>query len=111
MERSPSRPQTLTRHNQDQECIDFTDNAIQTLSNFPLSPRLQTLLCAQNRISSISESTPKSVPNLHTLVLTKNHFSELSDLDPLQGFSKLTYLSLIGNPVASKEVSKRRVVG
>ncbi|KJY02506.1 u2 small nuclear ribonucleoprotein a [Zymoseptoria brevis] len=87
----------------DSECIDFTDNAIATLANFPLSPRLQSLLCAQNRISSISESMPKSVPNLHTLVLTQNALGELVDLDPLQGFAKLTYVSLIGNPVASKE--------
>ncbi|KAK4494883.1 hypothetical protein PRZ48_014239 [Zasmidium cellare] len=85
------------------ESIDFTDNAITTLANFPLSPRLQTLLFAQNRISSISESVSKQVPNLHTLVLSQNNLSELSDLDPLQGFSKLTYLSLVGNPVASKE--------
>lgn len=88
----------------DQESIDFTDNAITTLGNFPLSPRLQTLLCAQNRISSISESLSKQIPNLHTLVLSQNNMSELSDLDPLQAFSKLTYLSLIGNAVASKEV-------
>ncbi|KXT17106.1 hypothetical protein AC579_2017 [Pseudocercospora musae] len=87
----------------DQECIDFTDNAIQMLGNFPLSPRLQTLLCAQNRISSISESASKSVPNLHTLVLTQNNLSELSDLVPLRGFGKLTYVSLVENPVASKE--------
>lgn len=87
----------------DQECIDFTDNSISQLTNFPLSPRLQSLLCANNRISSISESVSKSAPNLHTLVLTNNNFAELSDLDPLQGFAKLTYLSLVGTPVASKE--------
>ncbi|EME78393.1 uncharacterized protein MYCFIDRAFT_205019 [Pseudocercospora fijiensis CIRAD86] len=87
----------------DQECIDFTDNAIQVLGNFPLSPRLQTLLCAQNRISSVSESASKSVPNLHTLVLTQNNLGELSDLVPLRGFKKLTYVSLVENPVASKE--------
>ena len=80
-------------------------NAIQMLGNFPLSPRLQTLLCAQNRISRISESASKSVPNLHTLVLTQNNLSELSDLVPLRGFGKLTYVSLVENPVASKEVS------
>lgn len=91
----------------DQECIDFTDNAITTLGNFPLSPRLQSLLCAQNRISSISESLSKQTPNLHTLVLSQNNLGELADLDPLQGFSKLTYLSLVGNPVASKEVGAK----
>jgi len=87
----------------DSECIDFTDNNIAQLANFPLSPRLQSLLCANNRISSISESMSKSVPNLHTLVLTNNNVAELADLDPLQGFAKLTYVSLVGNPVANKE--------
>ena len=46
-----------------------------------------------------------SIPNLQTLVLTKNRMAELADLDPLAAFKKLTYLSLVGNPVASKEVS------
>jgi Leucine-rich repeat (LRR) protein len=45
-----------------------------------------------------------SIPNLQTLVLTKNRMAELADLDPLALFKKLTYLSLMGNPVASKEV-------
>ncbi|EME40540.1 hypothetical protein DOTSEDRAFT_90738 [Dothistroma septosporum NZE10] len=87
----------------DQECIDFTDNNISMLGNLPLSPRLQTLLCAKNRISTISENMSKNVPNLHSLVLTENHVNELADLDPLQGFAKLTYLSLKENPVAEKE--------
>lgn len=92
----------------DQEAIDFTDNAIQTLSGFPLSPRLQTLLLAQNRINTISESTAKVLPNLHTLVLSQNALAELSDLDALEGFQKLTYLSCVGCPVASKDVSEAR---
>lgn len=90
----------------DQECIDFTDNAIQSLSGFPLSPRLHTLLLAHNRIHTISESTAKAVPNLHTLVLTQNAIAELSDVDALEGFTKLVYASFVGCPVASKEVSR-----
>jgi hypothetical protein len=95
----------------DQEAIDFTDNAIQTLSGFPLSPRLHTLLLAHNRIHAIAESTAKALPNLHTLVLTQNAVAELSDLDALEGFGKLTYVSFVGCPVASKEVSRRRWEG
>jgi hypothetical protein len=41
---------------------------------------------------------------LQTLVLTKNRITELADLDPLAGFKKLVYLTLMGNPVAGKEV-------
>lgn len=91
---------------QDQESIDFTDNDISSLSNFPLSPRLTTLLCARNRIAAFQPTLAKSIPNLTTLVLTQNNVSELADLDPLQGFPKLVHLSLIDNPVTSKEVRR-----
>ena len=46
----------------------------------------------------------KSLPNLRTLVLTQNFVAELADLDPLAEFRELTHLSLVENPVASKEV-------
>lgn len=44
---------------------------------------------------------------MNTLVLTQNNLSELADLDPLQGFMKLTHVSLLDNPVTSKEVCIR----
>ncbi|PQE26289.1 U2 small nuclear ribonucleo A protein [Rutstroemia sp. NJR-2017a BBW] len=85
------------------DAIDFTDNDIQTLGNFPLSPRLRTLLLARNRVSSIQPSLPNSLPNLTTLVLTANNFSELADLDVLGGFARLLSLVLMENPVVRKE--------
>lgn len=87
----------------DPECIDFTDNDLLQLDNFPLSARLRTLLCAHNRITSISAGTSKSTPNLQTLVLSHNNIAELSALDALQGLPKLQQVTLIGNPVAAKE--------
>ncbi|EUC50694.1 hypothetical protein COCMIDRAFT_80993 [Bipolaris oryzae ATCC 44560] len=87
----------------DNDAIDLTDNDIGQLGNFPLQPRLRTLLLAQNRVSNIQPSLSSSIPNLRTLVLTKNRIAELADLDPLAGFKSLTYLSLMGNPVTSKE--------
>ncbi|KAI9876092.1 MAG: U2 snRNP complex subunit [Pleopsidium flavum] len=87
----------------DQDAIDFTDNDIAQLANFPLSPRLRTLLLARNRITSIQPTLAKSIPNLTTLVLTSNNFSELADLDPLSNFTKLTHLVLLENPVARRE--------
>jgi len=86
-----------------QDAIDFTDNDIQTLSNFPLSPRLHTLLCARNRIAHIQPTLAQSISNLTTLVLTSNNVAELADLDPLGGFTKLTHLVLLENPVTRKE--------
>lgn len=92
------------RREQDHEAIDFTDNDITSLANFPLSPRLHTLLCARNRIASLAPGLAKSLPNLHTLVLTQNNIAELADLDPLQGCAKLTHVALLDNPVTGKEV-------
>ena len=75
------------------------------LGNFPLSPRLRTLLLARNRISSIQPSLANSIPNLTTLVLTSNNFAELADLDVLATFGGLTHLVLLENPVTRKDVS------
>jgi len=73
------------------------------LGNFPLSPRLRTLLLARNRVSSIQPTLANSIPNLTTLVLSSNNFAELADLDVLSTFSRLTHLSLMENPVTRKE--------
>ncbi|MCJ1423128.1 U2 snRNP complex subunit [Sticta canariensis] len=87
----------------DQDAIDFTDNDISALSNFPLSPRLHTLLLARNRINSIQSTLATSIPNLRTLILTSNNFKELADLDTLRNCTQLTHLSLLENPVTRKE--------
>lgn len=78
------------------------------LGNFPLSPRLHTLLLARNRIASIQSSLAQSIPNLTTLVLTANNIAELADLDVLSTFPKLTHLVLMENPVTRKEVCQSR---
>ncbi|KIW87467.1 uncharacterized protein Z519_11790 [Cladophialophora bantiana CBS 173.52] len=86
-----------------QDAIDFTDNDITTISNFPLSPRLNTLLCARNRIQNVDKRIAEQIPNLTTLVLTSNHVKELADLEGLTGCGALTHLSLLENPVTKKE--------
>lgn len=88
---------------QDQDCIDFTDNDIGVLGNFPLSPRIQTLLLTRNRISSIQPTLYRSIPNLTAAIFTNNRLAELADLEPLSRFPKLTYLVLNDNPVKTKE--------
>ncbi|WQF80354.1 Putative U2 small nuclear ribonucleoprotein A' [Colletotrichum destructivum] len=85
------------------DSIDFTDNDIQVLGNFPLSPRVQTLLLAHNRVSSIQPALPNAIPNLTQLVLASNQMAELADLDMLAGFKRLTHLVLAENPVTKKE--------
>lgn len=88
----------------DHDAIDFTDNDINALANFPYSPRLQTLLLARNRVNVIQKNLSKNVPNLQTLVLTGNYIAELADLEPLRVLGRLTWLSLLENPVQRKEV-------
>ncbi|WYZ45205.1 hypothetical protein EsH8_VIII_000521 [Colletotrichum jinshuiense] len=85
------------------DSIDFTDNDIQVLGNFPLSPRISTLLLAHNRVASIHPSLPNAIPNLQQLVLASNQVAELADLDVLSGFKRLTHLVLADNPVTKKE--------
>ncbi|KAI1660745.1 L domain-like protein [Daldinia decipiens] len=86
-----------------QDCIDFVDNDIQVLGNFPLSPRIRSLLLQRNRIASIQPTLVNSVPNLTTLQLESNNLCELADLDPLGSFPRLTHLVLRDNPVTKKE--------
>ncbi|KAI4178062.1 MAG: hypothetical protein LQ348_005698 [Seirophora lacunosa] len=87
----------------DHDAIDFTDNDITAIANFPLSPRLHSLLLARNRVNSIQPTLARSIPNLTTLTLTSNNLAELADLDPLRTFPRLTHLSLLENPVTRKE--------
>lgn len=75
------------------------------LGNFPLSPRINTLLAARNRVVSIQQSLPSAIPNLKNLVLASNNLAELADLDVLGMFPRLTHLVLADNPVTKKEVS------
>jgi U2 small nuclear ribonucleoprotein A' len=85
------------------DTIDFTDNDIRKLDNFPLLPRLKCLLMSNNRVKRINPTIAETIPNLESLVLTNNMISELSDIDCLTGFQKLTTLSLLFNPVSTKE--------
>lgn len=90
---------------QNEDAIDFTDNDIPALANFPKNHRLKALYLGRNRITAIAPALHNSIPNLDTLVLTQNSLSELGDLEPLSDLKKLTHLTLLDNPVASREVS------
>jgi len=92
------------------DSIDFTDNALSSLSNLPLLKRLRSLHLANNRIASISPLIHLSAPNLHTLVLTNNQIAELGDLEPLSGLKYLKFLSLLGNGVREKKWYREWVV-
>ncbi|KAK6001035.1 hypothetical protein QM012_003118 [Aureobasidium pullulans] len=86
-----------------EDAIDFTDNDIPALANFPKNHRLKALYLGRNRITAIAPGLHNSIPNLDTLVLSQNSISELGDLEPLADLKKLTHLTLLDNPVASRE--------
>jgi len=88
---------------QDQfDTIDFSDNEIGKLENFPLLQRLQTILLHNNHIGKIATGLGESLPKLDTLILTNNRLVNLSDLDPLSELTSLRTLSLIDNVVTKK---------
>ncbi|KAJ3417047.1 U2 small nuclear ribonucleoprotein A' [Chytridiales sp. JEL 0842] len=85
------------------DTIDFTDNDIRKLENFPPMKRLKTLLLSNNRISKIDPEASKNIPNLENLILSNNQMTELGDLEPLKAFTNLVRVSLIDNPVTMKK--------
>ncbi|OLL25381.1 U2 small nuclear ribonucleoprotein A' [Neolecta irregularis DAH-3] len=85
------------------DSIDFTDNDIRYLGNFPKFLRLKTLLLSRNRITTIDATLAKSVPNLSCVILTSNSIGELADLDILGELPRLEVLAVMDNPVAQKE--------
>ncbi|KAK0560431.1 U2 snRNP complex subunit [Tilletia horrida] len=85
------------------DALDLTDNDIRSLSGFPLLKRLASLSAANNLISRIDPRLAHSLPCLESLVLTNNQISELGELVALSKFPYLTYVSLLGNPVAREK--------
>ncbi|KAJ3397749.1 hypothetical protein HDU92_004165 [Lobulomyces angularis] len=80
------------------DAINFSNNDIQSLTNFPPMRRLTKLYVANNRITKIDHQISKSLPNLETLILTNNQIKNLEELNNLSGLRNLKYLSLVDNP-------------
>jgi len=81
------------------ECLDFSDNDLIKLDNFPPLKRLGVLMLMNNRISRISADCFEPLPNLCSVILTGNRLEKLVDLEPLTRLKSLTRLSLLDNPV------------
>lgn len=60
--------------------------------------------------SRITDDLAAELPNLESLVLTGNNLQELGDVDPLSKLAKLTALSLLTNPIASKKHYREYVI-
>ncbi|KAK7254625.1 U2 snRNA binding protein [Aureococcus anophagefferens] len=81
------------------DCVDLSDNEIKTLGNFAPSPRLGTLFLNNNRVSRVDGDLGAQLPNLHTLMLTRNAIEDLEGLGALASCTKLSLLSCAENPV------------
>jgi len=92
------------------DVINFSDNEISKLENFPNMKRLKGIIAINNRISRIDLDLPKSLPNLESLILTNNQIQELGDLDVLGEMKNLKYLSLMDNPVVTKKYYRLFVI-
>ncbi|GAM23848.1 hypothetical protein SAMD00019534_070230 [Acytostelium subglobosum LB1] len=85
------------------DTLDFSDNEIARLENFPPLKRLKSLYFCNNHIIKITEEFGESLPSLTTLILTNNRLLNLSDLDPLAKLPSLKYLSLMENICTKKQ--------
>jgi U2 small nuclear ribonucleoprotein A' len=92
------------------DTLDLTDNDLRKVDNFPLLPRLKTLFFNNNRISKCAPNLYETLPNLETLILTNNVIADLSEIDSLANILSLRTLSLLFNPVSTKENYRRYTV-
>lgn len=90
------------------DTIDFTDNRISRLENFPRLERLMHLMLSSNVVESIDvQNLSTNVPNLRYLELSHNHVASLHQVANLgKACSRLETLSLVGNPVTRKYISR-----
>ncbi|XP_056633740.1 U2 small nuclear ribonucleoprotein A' [Diorhabda carinulata] len=92
------------------DTIDFSDNDIRKLDGFPFLQRLKCLLLNNNRIVRIGEHLEEYIPNLESLILTGNQIEDLGDIDPLVTLEQLSTLSLMFNPITSKQHYRSYVI-
>jgi U2 small nuclear ribonucleoprotein A' len=86
------------------DAIDFSDNRLGRLENFPRLNRLSSLNLSGNAVESIDyNNLSKNVPNLSSMILSHNSIPSLYEIANLgKACPKLQFLSLHGNPVTSK---------
>ena len=91
------------------DCLDLSDNDIKKLENFPLLNRLTKLLLNNNRISKIG-NIHESLPNLEWLILTNNEINSIDDIASLSSVKSLRHLSLLKNPIVTRENYRLSVI-
>jgi U2 small nuclear ribonucleoprotein A' len=90
--------------------LDFSDNDIKKLDNFPMMKRLDGLLFHNNSISRIHPQIGSYLPNLTTLMLTNNKLVYYYEIEHLSSILKLSVLCLADNPVSYKQYYREVVI-
>ncbi|CAJ1963021.1 unnamed protein product [Cylindrotheca closterium] len=87
------------------DAMDFTDNRLTHLDNFPKLERLACLLLSGNVIESLDPANmSKNVPNIQSIDLSNNRISSLYQVGALgKACPKLQFLSLNGNSVTRRQ--------
>lgn len=89
---------------QDQfDVIDFSNNQITEVGDFPILKKCTTLLFNNGIVQVFGLNLPSTLPNLETIMLTNNRIKSFDDLKPLAGCTKLIRLSLHLNPITTLE--------
>lgn len=83
------------------DCVDLSDNDIEQVDFDVFAPhnRIKSILLSKNRLTYIRNTNGKISSSLTTLTLSYNAIKELESLDFIKFLPKLTYISLVGNPV------------
>jgi len=58
---------------------------------------------SNNRVVRIGDTLHETIPSLETLVLTNNMIQDLAEMDNLCQLKELKFLSLLFNPISTKE--------
>jgi len=87
------------------DAIDFTDNRLTRLENFPRMIRLSTLFLSGNILDTVDgENLRTNLPNIKELVMIDNKINGLHEIGNIaSGCSKLEFLTLVGNPVTRRQ--------
>jgi len=92
--------ENITATNDQFGTIDFTDNEVTKVPQFPKLRRLRTLLFSNNRITKIENGFGDNISQLESLVLTNNKISNFSEIDHIATCKTLLRLALIENPIS-----------
>ena len=84
------------------DVMDFSDNEIHKLDNFPKLHRLHTIIAHQNYISRIG-LIGEQLPSLKAVILTSNRISHFSELKNLSSAKTLEYVSFLENPITARQ--------